>query len=151
VLVYLALRLVLWAGAVAIAMFPTLQAADTLPSFDPKAMMAVVNSHGNFRDLFFVIVPAAAVSLSTTMEFLCTYVIRATLVPATVGFIALLAVLGNTVVLLSGFVGFLLIPAAAGPLNMDQLALYSALILCGLGISLGTEIAISGTSELFRP
>jgi hypothetical protein len=150
VLIYVALRLVLWAGAVAIAMFPTLQAAHVMPSFDPKFTMAGVNGHGNFRDLFFVIVPAAAVSLSSTMEFLCTFVVREALVPATVGFIALLVVLANTVILLSGFVGFLLIPPSAGPLAADAFTLYSTLIIAGLGISLGTELGISGLSEVFR-
>src|SRR5580692_2267953 len=101
------LRVALWAIAVAIALFPTFQVDHVFPTLDPILAMATVNKHGHFRDLFFVIVPAAAVSLSTTMEFLSSCVIRPRggnhgRVPATIGFVALLAVLGNTAILLSG-------------------------------------------------
>jgi hypothetical protein len=150
------LRIALWTIAVIIALFPTFQADHVFPALDPIVAMASVNSHGHFRDLFFVIVPAAAVSLSTTMEFLSSCVIRVSphrghsRVSATIGFIALLALLGNTVILLSGFVGFLLIPPGSGPVDLDALKLYSNLILWGLGISLATEMGISGAVEFIR-
>jgi hypothetical protein len=150
------LRVFLWGIAVAIASFPTFQADHFFPTLDPIVTMALINSHGHLRDLFFVIVPAAAVSLSTTMEFLSSCVIRKstrrghTRPTATVGFLALLAVLGNTVILLSGFIGFLLIPPGSGPVDVDALKLYSNLILWGLGISLATEMGISTAVEFNR-
>jgi hypothetical protein len=102
---YLALRLTLWVIAVGVAMVPALQGGGTLPSW-PHETMERINQHGHFRDLFFVIVPAAALAISTLMDFLSRCVIRRNgtvgtvriRAPVTVGLLALVGILANMVI-----------------------------------------------------
>jgi hypothetical protein len=141
------IRLLLWSAAVGIALFPTLQAVPQAPTWHLSATMAMVNSSGHFRDLFFVVVPAAAVALATTFDFLSANLNR---VPEVTGLSAIIALLLNVVVLLSGFVGFLLIPSGRVVLGPDAFWLYSWLISLGLAISLITELWVSGANEVQR-
>jgi len=136
---YGVIRLMLWSAAVFIALFPTLQTTGTMPSWHLQGTMLAVNSAGHFRDLFFIIVPASAVSLSTTLDFLCSK-------PKgeITGLLVVIALIVNMMVLLSGFVGFALIPNDAKVLPDDAFSLYSWLITVGLIITLGTELWISG-------
>lgn len=143
---YVIIRLLLWGAGVIIALFPTLQELHFIPSWHFIGAMDVINRGGHFRDLFFVIVPASAVSLSSTFDFLCAK-------PR--GEITLLmlviALILNVVVLLSGFLGFVLIPPTAGPLKPDEFSLYSWLITIGLMLSLITELWSSGASHAGHP
>lgn len=124
-----------------IALFPTLQEIHLIPSWHFAGTMETINHHGHFRDLFFVIVPASAVSLSTTFDFLCKPRGNITLL------LLVIALILNVVVLLSGFLGFVLIPPSAGPLAPDEFSLYSWLITVGLMLSLVTELWASGASH----
>ena len=136
------IRLLLWSAGVGIALFPTLQTTRLIPSWHLLGTMESVNAAGHFRDLFFVIVPASAVSLSTTLDFLCVRLrgeINALL--------AVIALILNIIILLSGFVGFLLIPPGTGYLSADVFSISSWLILVGLIISLVTELWISVSAE----
>jgi len=139
VTLYGLIRLLLWGAGVGIALFPTLQAVHFLPSWHFAGTMDYVNAQGRFRDLFFVIVPASAVSLSTTVDYLCARPrneINALL--------AVISLILNVVILLSGFVGFALIPEKHVPLAADIYILCSWIIICGLVVSLTTELWISG-------
>lgn len=133
------LRFILWAGVVFIALFPTLQLSHVFPSWHFIGTMSLVNAAGHFRELFFIVVPAAAVSLSTTLDFLCGRPKN-----EITGLLVLIALVINIVVLLSGFIGFLLLPPDSGRLADDVFSLYSWLITLGLIISLVTELWISG-------
>jgi hypothetical protein len=107
-------------------------------------MLATVNGAGLFRDLFFVIVPAAAIALATTTDYMCAHVISGRMRSgALVEGIVFILILANFMVLLSGFVGFLEIPPASGPLSPDKFKLASWVIYIGLCISLGSEIWVS--------
>ncbi len=145
VVLYGFLRLLLWSAVVAIALFPTLQAAPSFSSWYARDVMATVNADGHFRDLFFVIVPASAVSIATTMDYLCAA--RGTEIAALSAMIALML---NLVVLLSGFVGFLIIPAGKSVLGHDAFLLYSWVISGGLILSLITELWVSGATASQR-
>jgi hypothetical protein len=149
---YFALRLVLWAATVIIALFPTLQAAGAWPSLNPFLTMAAVNMHGNFRDLLFVMVPAAALALSTWMEFLSACVIRRRAIRTgliTVGFLALIAIVTNIVILATGMVGFSLIPVGTGQVAPDTFSYCSNAILAGLGVSLFSEIGATFANTFY--
>jgi hypothetical protein len=142
---YSVIRMLLWGAGVIIALFPTLQAIHLIPSWHFGGVMEVINRAGHFRDLFFVIVPASAVSLSTTVDFLCSKP-RGEIT----GLMAVIALVLNVVVLLSGFVGFLLIPPTAGPLSPDEFSAYSSMISIGLILSLVTELWTSGAAHSAR-
>src|SRR2546423_856829 len=143
-LLYCFLRLVLWSSGVAITLFPTLQAASTFQSWGIDSILAGLNADGHFRDLFFVIVPASVVSLSTTIDYLSGSFPQGS---ATTGLVITIVLLFNVLVLVSGFVGFLLIPVGHTVLPPDALTRYSWLILVGLFLSLVTELWVSGASE----
>jgi uncharacterized membrane protein len=101
------------------------------------------NKAEHFRDLLFALVPAASISLSTTIEYLCSHRDRG---------VSLLTVIGlilNILILLSGFVGFLVIPDDQA-LGRDLFALYSKLIILGLVISLVSELWTSVSGENLR-
>lgn len=149
---YFILRLFLWIGTVGIALFPTLQASGAWPSPDPYSTMAEINLHGNFRDLLFVIVPAAAIALSTWMEFLSACVIRRRAARTgliTVGFLALIAIVANIAVLATGMVGFSLIPAGSGQVASTTFSYCSTAIIVGLGVSLLSEIGATCANSFY--
>lgn len=147
IFIYCFLRLLLWTAGVAIALFPTLQIAPHLSSWGISSVFAAVNSDGHFRDLFFVIVPASAVSLSTTLDYLCGSLSHGSEVT---GLLVIVVLVINVLVLLSGFVGFLLIPVGHTALDPDALSSYSGLITVGLVLSLITELWVSGAGERRR-
>jgi hypothetical protein len=140
-LLYGTFRLLLWSAAVALALFPTIWAVDG--SLD-HSLLWRINVDGRFRDLFFLLAPAAGLSLTTTLDFIWADHISATARNA-----AILALLANFVVLLSGFVGFLMIPDES-VLVVDQFATYSWVIAGGLILTLATELWISLASERRR-
>lgn len=150
--VYMAIRLTLWTAGVAIPLFPTLAAAPEAMSLNLPSTLAKINDAGLFRDLFFVIVPAAAIAVATTIDFLCIHVLgtSAQKASATLGGVSLLLVLANTVALLSGFVGFLLIPPGHFQLSAGQFLLYSWIIGLGIAVSFVTELGISFAASSLR-
>ncbi|KIZ37693.1 hypothetical protein OO17_23370 [Rhodopseudomonas palustris] len=114
----------------------------------------MVNDAGLFRDLFFVIGPASAIALSTTLEYLWTHVIlpKKQIVPAYFGGLTAVLVLLNFVVLLSGFIGFLALPAPSAHtvLGPPALSLYSWVIGLGLLVSFGTEMLMAVSNGRFQ-
>ena len=128
----------------AIALFPTIQATANDAYLEFGRIFQTVNDHGRARDLFFVIVPASAVSIATTVDFLC-----ATRDSEIAGLSALLALLANIAVLLSGLIGFLMMPEDT-ILNSDGFRLFSGVILFGLSVSVITELWVSGAAERQR-
>jgi hypothetical protein len=142
---YVVVRLLLWSSGVAIALFPTLQAIHLMPHGHLASSLDAINKAGHFRDLFFVIVPASVVSLSTTLDFLCSRP-RGEIT----GLMLVIALILNVVVLLSGFLGFILIPPGAGELDPDEFSLYSWPLMVGLLLSLVTELWIAGAAHVER-
>ncbi len=61
------IRLILWALAIAIAMFPSLHAAGLTPSTDIQTMADHVNNVGFFRDFFFIVVVCGILGLSNIL------------------------------------------------------------------------------------
>ena len=68
---YIAIRVLLWLVAVIVALFPTLMSAPESFSFNIVGSLGALNTAGLFRDLFFIIIPAAALALSTLIDYLC--------------------------------------------------------------------------------
>lgn len=143
-LLYGLLRLLFWTFGVGVALFPTLWATEYLPSWHVSGAVAAINATGHFRDLFFVLVPASVVPLTTALDSLCLHPSKSDIIRL----IIILALVVNIVILGSGLVGFVLTPAERGPLNSEAFSLYSQLIGWGLAISLGTEIFVSGSAAL---
>lgn len=100
------------------------------------------NEEGLFRDILFAIVPAAALSLATTLDFICSGKAANLSLP-------ILGVLLSVLILVSGFVGFLVIPEDKS-LDADLFDLYSALIRMGIFVSLVTELWVSVSAEKHR-
>ncbi|HXD44241.1 MAG TPA: hypothetical protein VN655_03825 [Pseudolabrys sp.] len=140
---YALIRLILWSGAVGIALFPTVQVTGLYTILHSMALFAPINKIGHLRDLFFLVVPASAVSLSTTIDYLCAK--HET--DSALG--ALIALILNFLVLVSGFVGFLVLPGNT-VVPGDTISLYSEAIVVGLVVSLSTELWLSGAAEKHR-
>jgi hypothetical protein len=143
---YLTVRLLLWFSGVFIAFLPTLLAAPEL-SINPLESAHIINTAGLFRDLFFIVVPAAVLGLSTSFDFLCVNLTR---LSATNGTWSILALMVNIFGLGAGLVGFTLIPHDGKALSGNPLVTYSALIILGLFFSLVTEIGISWMHSVER-
>jgi hypothetical protein len=144
---YLLIRATLWTTGVGIALFPALQAAHSWPSINPFVTADVVNASGHFRDLFYVIVPAAALSISTVLEALCTVSKRVSeITQATV----ILALIVNILIMVSGLVGFMLIEPGKLAKETASFSAGSWAIAVGLTVSLITEISVSGALERQR-
>jgi hypothetical protein len=133
-IIYVVVRLLLWGAAVSLAWLPTVWIVWSLHL---GSSLWLVNIEGHFRDLFFALVPAAALSISSILEFF--YVSRESPVERLA---ALLALLANIVVLLSAFFGFLLYPDQP-VLSVEQFRAYSALIIVGLIVSFVTELSVA--------
>ncbi|NPU68863.1 hypothetical protein HL667_27945 [Bradyrhizobium sp. 83012] len=116
-----------------------------MPTLHLLADMKTINDAGHFRDLFFGLVPASAVSLSTAFDFICVKA-RGEIT----GLLVVIALILNVVVLLSGVVGFLMIPPHSPPLSPAEFSAYSSMILAGLGFSLVTELWTSGAAHRSR-
>ena len=145
-ILYCFLRLLLWSSGVAIALFPTLQVASHVQF---NSIFASLNADGHLRDLFFVIVPASAVSLSTTFDYLCGILARRDSSDTT-GLVVVVVLVINVLVLVSGLIGFLLIPVGPTVLSPDLLWSCSFAITMGLALSLVTELWVSGAGERRR-
>jgi hypothetical protein len=136
---YGALRFALWLAVVAIALFPTIYRIKG--EIHVADALTVINAQANFRDLLFAIVPAVALPISTTADFLC--VNRDSEVEK---ISAVAAVLANVFFLAAGFVGFLTIsPDTALP--PAQFASYSWVLVIGMTVSGVTEVWISVASK----
>jgi hypothetical protein len=143
---YLCIRLTLWLSGVVIAFLPTLVAASDLPA-DIFGAVAVINSEGLFRDLFFGVVPAAVLAIATVIDYLCVGRIE---MSNSAFALALLGIIGNIFVLSAGLIGFLQIPVHASPLTSGPFIAYSALIYVSLLLSLVTEIGVSWSHNNHR-
>src|SRR5690349_954056 len=98
-LLYGAFRLVLFGAGVGLAFFPTVWGQDHLAEhMADHSLFWHVNQSGRFRDFFFVLAPASALALTTTLDF-----IWADHTTPTARNAAILALLANIGVLLSGF------------------------------------------------
>ncbi|WP_146604585.1 hypothetical protein [Rhodoplanes roseus] len=139
------IRFILWAAGVGIASFPTFQASHSSPFWNLPLAIDTINGAGHYRDLFFVIVPAAAVPLSTTVDFIC---LRGRGEIDTL--LAVIALLINFTVLVSGLIGFLVIPPHSGALSAIEVHTSTTLIAIGLVISVVTEVWVSGAAERRR-
>lgn len=138
---YGGIRLILWGSVVAIAWLPTFATAT-----DPLKVGSIfetINNEGSFRDLLFALVPASAVSISSTLDFLCSSR------DGDESMSAVFALLANICVLASGLAGFLMIQADT-VLNGDQFGTYSDLIWFGLVLTLVTELWVSTANEKRR-
>ena len=144
-ILYGLLRFLLFSAAVALALFPTIRMAHDVHSWSPLGLAHAINDSGHFRDLFFVIAPAAAVALATTLDFLC-----AAHTSDETRLSVVIALVINVMVLMSGFIGFMAIPATDLPLPKDQVLPYSWAIWIAIGITLGTELWVSGAAERMR-
>lgn len=138
---YCLVRLVLWLVAVGIALFPTARSVGIHAILDWE-FLSHANRDGAFRDILFAIVPAAALSLATTLDFICSGKAASLALP-------ILGVIGGILILVSGFVGFLVIPNDT-PLEPDLFVLYSKMIMLGLSVSLVTELWVSVSMEKHR-
>lgn len=136
------IRFGLWAFAVFIALLPTLQSVGGHALLRGNFLSAA-NDGAQFRDLLFVIVPASALSLATTIDFICA---RRN---SGVSLLAIIALIVNLLILVLGFVGFLIIPEDS-VLDADTFAVYWFGIIFGLVLSLTTELWVSGASERHR-
>ena len=126
---YLAIRLLLWAIAVFIAMLPSIMGNDSFSDF----MQA-----DSFRELLFVVVPVSALALSTTFDYLC---IGFPKLSARAFFFSLGSILLNGIGLTTGLAGFLNV--RSGVLSHSQLWTYSVLICVAVASSLLTEVLVS--------
>lgn len=61
-------RIAIWLVALAIAVFPALSAAHVRPSFSIQEMSEKINNAGAFRDLFFVVVVMAILSMTNIID-----------------------------------------------------------------------------------
>jgi hypothetical protein len=99
--------------------------------------MDAINRSGQFRTVFFVIVPPAVLGMSTALDFLCQNIVR---LSATTGFLSIVAVVANFCSLITGLLGFVLIKDGIS-LATDWLWTDVTLIVVCLGISLATEVS----------
>ena len=128
---YLTVRLALWFVALFVAILPAFFHALAVPSFNNSQL---------FRDALFVTVPAAALGLSTVLDYLC---MGFRLISGTAMALAVLGIVFNTLVLLSGVIGFLILPKSEVPLSATSVWTFSVLIVLALMFSLLTEIFVS--------
>ena len=134
-------RLFLWSAAVFLALFPTISNLDTILD---RYFLWQINQNGHFRDLFFLLAPASALALATILDFIWD---DNTSKAARIA--AIVALLANLAVLLSGFVGFLRVPDDT-VLPDGDFATDWKLIVAGLIITLVSELWISVASERRR-
>lgn len=144
-ILYGILRLLLFSAAVALALFPTIRMAHDFPSWWPQGVAEAVNASGHFRDLFFVIAPASAVALATTLDFLC-----AAHTSDSTRLSVVIALVVNMLVLTSGFIGFMAIPPKDVSLPPNEFWFYCWVIWIGLAVTIVTELWISCAAERMR-
>ena len=140
---YVLIRMVLWTAALAVSLFPTLHATPGI-GFDLVENAMRVNERGLFRDLFFVIAPTSALALSTVTDFLITHYARSS------GLAQIACVLClplNVAALVSGFVGFLVIPPGDHPLDPGSFGTAFGLLVFAVGFSALTEIGMSSVAR----
>lgn len=145
---YLLIRSILWLAGVGIAFFPTLQTVHVIDATSATAIAEAINSTGHFRDMFFVIVPASALSLSTVSEFLCS--LGSHRASELTRMAVILAFIVNVIILVSGFVAFFLIPPHDHPLDAASFSLWYRVIWIGLLLSYLTETAVSWAHKNHR-
>lgn len=141
---YLLIRFALWLAGVLIALFPTLAASRVDVTISAWDVITKVNQSGNFRDLFFVVVPTSVLAVATLTDYLATCFSRASGSAQTA---CILALLLNVAALASGFVGFLELPTGEHIITERQVGVYGTLILFAVGFSLVTEISTSWASH----
>jgi hypothetical protein len=137
---YGAFRLLLWLAAAALALFPTVWALDSWG----LSIVWDINEHKHFRDLFFLLAPTSALALATTLDYIWGNNISRTARNA-----AIMALLANIFVLLSGFLGFFTIQDDT-KLNDNQFHTFCWVIAVGMILTLATELWISGAGERRR-
>lgn len=128
---YLMVRLSLWFVALIAAL---------LPAIIESLGVLSLNNNVLFRDALFVTVPAAALGLSTVLDYLCMGYLR---ISGTALALSALSIVFNTLSLASGIIGFLVIPHDGKPLTLPALWTFSVLIFLALFVSLVTEIYVS--------
>lgn len=135
-------RLALWFAAVAIALFPTVRTVGLNAVWEGN-LFAAANGHGHFRDVLFALVPAGAVSLTTTLDHFCAHR------RSGVGLLPIAGLLISILILISGVAGFLVIPdnAVVEPLLYDR---FTNITLLGLFLSAIIEVWASGATEKRR-
>lgn len=134
---YLVVRLVLWVMSVGIAAVPAVAAAGGL-SLDYVGELAAIDAAHAFRDAAFVLVPAAALGLSSVADYWC----RAPQLSQLTRALTIIAIIGNMLALVAGAVGFVAIPAGAKA-GIGLFSTYCYIIAIGLIFSLLTEIGIA--------
>lgn len=142
VAIYCILRLVLWLAAVTIAAIPAHSAAGGMRLWIFNDL-AFINDAKAFRDGVFVIVPAAALALSTIVDFFASDVNHS----GTTRGLALLGLLLNVIALTCGLALFLVIPAHT-EVEAAKFGTYSWIIVLSLVVSLATEIGTSWAARV---
>jgi hypothetical protein len=115
-------------------------AAASIPAILESINAPALNHDIFIRNLLFVIVPAAALGLSTVLDYLC---LGYNLISGTALAAAVLGIVANTLALASGIIGFLIIPHNNAPLTATALWIFSIQICLALFFSLLTEIYVS--------
>jgi uncharacterized membrane protein YozB (DUF420 family) len=93
-----------------------------------------------FRDILFVIIPAAALGLSAVLDYLC---INYKDLNGTSFALSMLSIIFNTLALGSGLVAFIVIPKDNVPVASAKLLTFSVIICYALLMSIITEFFVS--------
>jgi hypothetical protein len=131
---YRTIRLVLWAIAVIVAAVPAML----------EYLEGAIFNNTLFRDFLFIIIPAAALGLSTVLDYLC---MNYQVLNGTKFALAVLSIIFNTLALASGLVAFLEIPKDTLMVTHPKFWTFSILICYALSISIITEFLVSADNH----
>jgi hypothetical protein len=131
---YRTIRLVLWVMAMLVAAVPALL----------EWLEGAAFNNTLFRDVLFVIIPAAALGLSTVLDYLC---MRYQMLNGTKFALSVLAIIFSMLALASGLVAFLEIPKDTLAVTVSKFWLFSVLIGYALFVSLLTELLVSADNH----
>lgn len=127
---YRTIRLALWFVAFLVAASPAFLELMTSDSITNTLL----------RDFVFVIIPAAALGLSTVLDYLC---MNFRVVSGTALALSILAIIFNMLALSSGLVGFLVVPKNDLLATNRELWPFGILVVAALLMSLVTEFFVS--------
>jgi hypothetical protein len=111
---YRTIRLSLWLAAVVIALLPAIF----------KAMDSAVLDVQLLRDFIFVVIPASALGLSGVLDYLC---MNYQVLSGSKFALSILSIIFNIFGMMSGLVGFLVLPSGNLPATQRQLWTFSVL------------------------
>jgi hypothetical protein len=131
---YRIIRLTLWAAAVTIALLPGILKAMDATRFDVPLL----------KDFIFVVIPASALGLSTVLDYLC---MNYQYLSGTSFALSVLSILFNIFGMMSGLIGFLVLPSGDVSVTSRQLWTFSILIFLALLISVITEFLVSADNH----